>query len=103
MFEKFRSEVLALSSDLITQVEAAWRGHVLAKVGKGLPDSERPVEGQEEAVWDRLVGLVQNVEWKQECLRRDEKFDMYFSSAVRPCHKQRRDEGFLLQDYRLAP
>lgn len=83
LFEKFRTEVQTHSQELLTQVEDAWKQHVRGKVSKGLPESERVVEGQEETAWSRLTELAQDKSWKQECLKRDEKFDMYFSSAVR--------------------
>lgn len=84
LLETFRSETKSLSSDLFSQVQDAWRVHVREKVGKGLPDYELPAEGEEEKIWPHLAKLMQNAEWKQECLKKDEKFDMYFSSAVRP-------------------
>lgn len=75
-----------MTSDLINQVYLAWRAHVRENVAKGLPKSERPIEGDEEKTWPRLGELIQDKAWKQECGRRDEKFDMYFSSAVRLCN-----------------
>jgi len=83
LFDKFRSEINSLSSELIVQVQDAWRMHVREKIGKGLPEGEKPVEGEEENVWPRLVDLIQNKDWRHECLKRDETFDMHFSSAVR--------------------
>ncbi|KAG5646258.1 hypothetical protein DXG03_004085 [Asterophora parasitica] len=83
ILDKFRSETQSLSSELITRVDLAWRAHVREKVGKGLPEAERAVEGGEYSTWKRLGELIQDKAWKQECLRRDEKFDMYFSSATR--------------------
>ncbi|KAJ7879586.1 tRNA synthetases class I (C) catalytic domain-containing protein [Mycena olivaceomarginata] len=71
LLEKFREETKGVSPELITQVHAAWRNHVREQLRKGLPES----------AWPRLAELIQNKDWKQECLRRDEKFDMNFSSA----------------------
>jgi hypothetical protein len=85
LLDTFRSETKVLSSDLIAQVQSSWRAHVRERVGKGLLEDQRPVEGEEEQAWPRLVELIQDKAWKQECLKRDEKFDMYFSSAVRWC------------------
>jgi hypothetical protein len=58
-------------------------------LSKGLPDGERLLEGEEDESWLRLVHLGEKEEWKQECLKRDEKFDMYFSAAVRIYRLQR--------------
>ncbi|KAJ7212947.1 tRNA synthetases class I (C) catalytic domain-containing protein [Mycena pura] len=79
--DKFREETKGVSPELITQVHAAWRIHVREELRKGLPQGLAPTEGDEDAFWPRLVELIQNKDWKQECLRRDEKFDMHFSSA----------------------
>ncbi|KAJ7680882.1 tRNA synthetases class I (C) catalytic domain-containing protein [Mycena polygramma] len=81
LLEKFREETKGVSPELITQVHAAWRIHVREQLGKGLPASDAPKEGDEDKIWPRLAELIQNKDWKQECLRRDEKFDMHFSSA----------------------
>ncbi|KAF8236044.1 hypothetical protein L208DRAFT_1391483 [Tricholoma matsutake] len=83
LLDNFRSETKTMSSDLINQVYAVWQVHVRENVAKALPISERPIEGHEEKAWHRLGELIQDKAWKQECLRRDEKFDMHFSSAAR--------------------
>jgi cysteinyl-tRNA synthetase len=56
---------------------------VREKVGKGLPEALWPAQGLEDEIWGTISELVMNKDWKQECLRRDEKFDMHLSSAVR--------------------
>jgi hypothetical protein len=84
LFDKFRSEANKLSSELIAQVRDAWRKHMRENVGKGLSETEKPVEGEEENTWPRIADLIENKDWRQECLKRDQKFDMHFSSAVRP-------------------
>jgi cysteinyl-tRNA synthetase len=84
LLDKFREETKGVSPELITQVHAAWRIHVREELGKGLPVGDAPREGDEDTFWPRLTELIQNKDWKQECLRRDEKFDMHFSSAVCP-------------------
>nr|GAT44279.1 predicted protein [Mycena chlorophos] len=81
LLDKFRTETSTLSPELIAQVHAAWRVHLQSQLRKGLPAELVPAAGEEDAFWPRLVELVQNKEWKQECLQRDEKFDMHFSSA----------------------
>lgn len=52
------------------------------RVNKGVPETEKAGDGIEEAAWLRISSLYSNPEWKQECLKRDEKFDMHYSSAV---------------------
>lgn len=52
------------------------------KVGKGLPESDKVLEGEEENSWSNIVELARSADWKRECLKRDEKFDMHFSAAV---------------------
>ncbi|KAJ6538892.1 tRNA synthetases class I (C) catalytic domain-containing protein [Mycena vulgaris] len=81
LLDKFREETTGVSPELITQVHAAWRIHVREQLQKGLPAGVAPSEGDEDTFWPRLAELIQNKDWKQECLRRDEKFDMHFSSA----------------------
>ncbi|KAJ7267656.1 tRNA synthetases class I (C) catalytic domain-containing protein [Mycena haematopus] len=81
LLEKFREETKGVSPELITKVHAAWRNHVREQLRRGLPAADAPKAGDEENAWPRLAELIQNKDWKQECLRRDEKFDMHFSSA----------------------
>ncbi|KAG6866398.1 hypothetical protein C0991_004683 [Blastosporella zonata] len=83
LLDHFRTQTQTLSPELINQTLTAWRTHVREKVGKGLSEAERPAEGEEESAWPRLTELIQDKAWKQDCLKRDEKFDMYFSSATR--------------------
>ncbi|KAG6900716.1 hypothetical protein C0993_003742 [Termitomyces sp. T159_Od127] len=83
LLEKFRTETKSLSPELINRILSAWRSHVQAKVGRALSESDRPRGGEEVTAWPRLTEQVQDKAWKQECLKRDEKFDMHFSSAVR--------------------
>jgi cysteinyl-tRNA synthetase len=74
-----------MTLDLINQIHAAWQAHVQENVARGLPKADRPIEGDEEKVWPRLGELNRDKAWRLECVRRDEKFDMHFSSAVRLC------------------
>ncbi|KAK0476727.1 tRNA synthetases class I (C) catalytic domain-containing protein [Armillaria novae-zelandiae] len=83
LLDKFRAETTSVSSDLIDRIRVDWRTYVREKVGKGLPDAEVPSPGEEDTKWSGIVVLAQDTQWKQDCLRRDEKFDMYFSSASR--------------------
>ncbi|EEB98062.1 hypothetical protein MPER_02496, partial [Moniliophthora perniciosa FA553] len=83
LLETFRADTKSLNPNLISQVQVAWRKFIREELRNGLPDEERPSEGEEEPRWVRISELIQNKEWKQACLRRDEKFDMNFSSANR--------------------
>lgn len=67
-------------------VSEAWVAYVRDRVNKGLPDDGKLAAGAEETGWARLSELVRKPEWKQECLKRDEKFDMHFTAAVRVSH-----------------
>lgn len=79
---KFRSETTNNSPELIEQLRIAWKSYVQDKLSKGLPDGSKPATGEEEISWPHLVELFQNKGWKQECTKRDEKFEMHFSAAV---------------------
>ncbi|PSR70964.1 hypothetical protein PHLCEN_2v13140 [Hermanssonia centrifuga] len=59
----------------------AWTSYVQSKVVVGLPETETPVTGKEAESWPALVAHFQDKAWKQECLKRDEKFEMHFSAA----------------------
>lgn len=52
------------------------------QLAKGLPAGDIPTKGNEDNSWARIAELMENKNWRQECLRRDEKFEMHFSSAV---------------------
>lgn len=86
LFDKFRAETSSATPELVDQLRDAWRTYVQEKVAKGLLESDRPTPGEEEKVWPRLLELFRAPEWKQECLKRDEKFDMHFSNAVSRQH-----------------
>ncbi|EPT04661.1 hypothetical protein FOMPIDRAFT_1113207 [Fomitopsis schrenkii] len=83
LVNKFRSETTLLSQALVDQVEAAWVDYVLSKVRKGLADSDRPSKGKERESWPELVTRFEDKAWKQDGLKRDEKFEMHFSAAQR--------------------
>jgi cysteinyl-tRNA synthetase len=80
--DKFRSETKAITPDLLEALQFAWRSYIRGEVAKGVPEDMRPSEGQEDTFWQNLVSREQNLEWKQECLKRNEKFDMTFNAAV---------------------
>ena len=83
LLETFRSQTTSLTSALLDQVRTAWKTYVCTRVNKGVPEKDRATEGNEETAWLRISELYSNPAWRQECLKRDEKFDMYYSSAVR--------------------
>lgn len=80
--DTFRSETRELTPQVLKFVQESWWEYVLSKVGKGLPETERPGKGKEKETWPQLVARFQDKAWKQECLKRDEKFEMHFSAAV---------------------
>ncbi|KAF8629904.1 hypothetical protein AX15_003256 [Amanita polypyramis BW_CC] len=82
LFEKYKAELGKLSSTLVSQVEEAWLNYLRERVGRGLPPNLSTQVWNEES-WTALDKLAQDAEWKRECLKRDEKFDMYFSTAKR--------------------
>ncbi|KAI0339957.1 hypothetical protein BDW22DRAFT_1361032 [Trametopsis cervina] len=83
LFEKFKTSHTALTPELLTIVTDSWTSYVRSKVSKGLQASDKPAEGSEQDAWPPLVTRFQDADktWKQECLKRDEKFDMHFSAA----------------------
>ncbi|KAF9010620.1 tRNA synthetases class I (C) catalytic domain-containing protein [Cyathus striatus] len=83
LFDNFRSQAESLTKELVSRVRTAWQEYVLQRVTKGLPESEKPFEGQEEKAWNAALRISQQPESKAEALKRDEKFDMHFSSARR--------------------
>ncbi|KAG5221364.1 cysteinyl-tRNA synthetase [Salix suchowensis] len=87
-----------LSPELLSTVSEAWKSYVHEKVSKGLPETNRVARDAEEDQWPQLAQLAQDKPWKQECSKRDEKFDMHFTAAVRP-HASNR----FLTDCHLMP
>ncbi len=81
--DQFRSSTTELSSKLAEQIWAAWSDYVDSKVNKGLPEDEKLAKGAERAAWPALAVRLQDKVWKQDCLKRDEKFEMHFTAAVR--------------------
>jgi cysteinyl-tRNA synthetase len=65
-------------------VRDAWTAHVRSKVCKGLADADAPAPGGEWDAWPALEAQFKDDRsWRQEGLRRDEKFEMHFNAAVR--------------------
>ena len=82
LFDTFRSQTNTLTPILLSQVRDAWRTYVRDRVSKGVPENLKPTGGDEDEVWTRISELYKNDEWRQESLKREGKFDMYFTSAV---------------------
>ncbi|RDX40694.1 cysteinyl-tRNA synthetase [Lentinus brumalis] len=81
LISKLLSDTTALTPALVEQVRAAWVSYVQSKVGKGLPESERPAAGSEFEAWPALVERFGDRAWRQANLQRDEKFEMHFNAA----------------------
>ncbi|GBE80478.1 Cysteine--tRNA ligase [Sparassis crispa] len=79
----FRAETTALSPTLIDQVQEAWAAYLDSKVGKGISEAERPSKGKERETWPQIVEQFNNKTWRQDGLKRDEKFEMHFFAANR--------------------
>jgi cysteinyl-tRNA synthetase len=82
LFNTFRSQTNALTPILLSQVRNAWKTYVRDRVSKGVPEILKATDGNEEEAWTRISELYKNAEWRQESLKREGKFDMYFISAV---------------------
>ncbi|PPQ84596.1 hypothetical protein CVT25_015799 [Psilocybe cyanescens] len=83
ILESFISQTNALTPSLLDRVRDSWKIYIRNRVSKGVPENEKATEGREEELWRKISDSYQNTTWKQECLKRDEKFDMYCSSARR--------------------
>lgn len=82
LIEKFRESSRILRQSLIDEVEDAWRTYFNSQLTKALEAADLPVAGEEVASWENLSRKMQNAGWKQECLKRDEKFDMHMKALV---------------------
>ena len=83
LVNKFRSESTSLTQGLLDEVRSSWDFYVHSKVSKGLPSEEVPPLGSEWQAWSKLSIKAADSAWKNEALKRDEKFDMHFAAAVR--------------------
>ncbi|KAJ3848726.1 tRNA synthetases class I (C) catalytic domain-containing protein [Lentinula lateritia] len=99
LLEKFRADTKLLDANLISQVYTAWRAFLRNEMTAGLPPDERALstetDGELDSQFTRIAELIQNKEWKQDCLKRDEKFDMNFTSANRTLSAVRHAESRL--------
>ncbi|KAJ3881256.1 tRNA synthetases class I (C) catalytic domain-containing protein [Lentinula edodes] len=100
LLEKFRADTKLLDANLVSQVYTAWRAFLRNEMATGLPSDERALftenDGELDSQFNRIAELIQNnKEWKQECLKRDEKFDMNFTSANRTLLAVRHAESSL--------
>jgi cysteinyl-tRNA synthetase len=83
LLNKFRSEATALTHGLLDEVRTSWDSYVRSKVSKGLPSDEVPPFGSEWQAWSGLSIRAADKAWKDDALKRDEKFEMHFTAAVR--------------------
>jgi hypothetical protein len=82
LVQEFRASNSALTPRLADEIHSAWKDYILLEVNKGLPENEKIIAGNEDDAWKTLSQKIQDPLWKQECLKRYEKFDMAFSAAV---------------------
>ena len=54
-----------------------------SKVSKGLSADEVPPLGLERQAWSKLSIKISDKAWKDEAIKKDEKFEMHFTAAVR--------------------
>jgi len=83
LVNKFRSESTSLTPELLNAVQSSWESYVRFKVNKGLPADEELPFGLERQAWSKLSIKVADKAWKDEALKRDEKFEMHFTAASR--------------------
>lgn len=78
-----RQSITSLTPELIAEVRESWAAYAHAKLSKCLSEADQPPSGGELAAWPKLVELsTSKPEWRQECLKRDEKADLYFATLV---------------------
>lgn len=82
LFENFQSEISWAPIEVLVEIQTAWERYVRKHLAAGLPEEEKPPEGQEETTWKAISEKVKDENWKTECLKRDEKFDMHFRASV---------------------
>ena len=82
LLEKFRETSRSLNQALIDEVEEAWRTYFTSQLTKALEAADQPVAGEEVASWEKLSQKMQDASWKQDCAKRDEKFDMHMKALV---------------------
>ncbi|KAI0026764.1 tRNA synthetases class I (C) catalytic domain-containing protein [Vararia minispora EC-137] len=83
LLERFRADTKTLSPELLADVRDAWTTHVRARVRKGLVEADAPADGAEWDAWPALEAKFKDRAWRQDALRRDEKFEMHFNAAAR--------------------
>ncbi|KAF8499666.1 tRNA synthetases class I (C) catalytic domain-containing protein [Russula emetica] len=83
LLNKFKSEATSLTQALLDEVRTSWDSYVRCKVSKGLPSEQVPPSGSEWQAWSELSIKAADNAWKNDALKRDEKFDMYFTAASR--------------------
>lgn len=78
------SQTTSLTPALLDQIRDSWIYYFRSKLVKGLPETQKPIPGQEERAWEDVLRLAdQDATWKSACMARDEKFEMHLTSLVR--------------------
>lgn len=80
--EQLRTRSSSLTSDLIDEVDHSWHAYLHGKLSRGLPNEDKPEAGNEIDIFPRIIQRSQDAEWKIECSKRDEKFDMHLKALV---------------------
>jgi len=87
LVDNFRLGATSLTQNLLDEVRSSWDSYVRSKVSKGLLSEDVPPFGSEWQAWSGLCIKAADNDWKNDSLKRDEKFDMHITAAVRflPC------------------
>lgn len=80
--EQLRTRSSSLTTDLIDEVDQSWLAYLHGKLSKGLPNEDKLDAGNEIDAFSRVLQRSQDTEWKIECSKRDEKFDMHLKALV---------------------
>ncbi|KAI9507482.1 tRNA synthetases class I (C) catalytic domain-containing protein [Russula earlei] len=83
LVNKFRSTVTSLTQELLDEVRSSWCSYVRSKVSKGLPLEDVSPAGLEWRSWSDLSTKAADKAWKDDAIKRDEKFEMHFVTARR--------------------
>ncbi|KAF8268616.1 tRNA synthetases class I (C) catalytic domain-containing protein [Lactarius quietus] len=83
LVDKFRTESTSLTQELLDTIQSSWESYVRSKVSKGLPADEVPPIGSERQAWSNLSIKISDKAWKDEAIKKDEKFEMHFTAASR--------------------
>lgn len=80
LLDKFKSNASALTTNLIAEVEDAWKVYLRTQLAKALEETELPEEGRELEWWGVIWDKAQDAEWRQDRTKKDDKFDMHLKA-----------------------